>query len=43
MGFWGQNSIRGQALFQPLVAEGLFPAAASSKEAVASVVILRKE
>lgn len=26
MGFWGQNSIRGQALFQPLVEEGLFPA-----------------
>ena len=25
MGFWGQNSIRGQALFQPLVEEGLFP------------------
>ncbi len=27
MGFWGQNSIRGQALFQPLVEEGLFPRA----------------
>src|SRR4029078_10933436 len=27
MGFWGQNSIRGQALFQPLVEEGLFPEA----------------
>jgi acetyl-CoA acetyltransferase len=25
MGFWGQNSIRAQALFQPLVEEGLFP------------------
>ncbi len=25
MGFWGQNSIRGQALLQPLVEEGLFP------------------
>lgn len=25
MAFWGQNSIRGQALFQPLVEEGLFP------------------
>jgi len=25
MPFWGQNSIRGQALFQPLVEEGLFP------------------
>ena len=24
MGFWGQNSIRAQALFQPLVEEGLF-------------------
>lgn len=25
MAFWGQNSIRAQALFQPLVEEGLFP------------------
>ena len=25
MGFWGQNSIRAQALFQPLVEEGLLP------------------
>jgi acetyl-CoA acetyltransferase len=25
MGFWGQNSIRAQALFQPLVEEGKFP------------------
>ena len=25
MGFWGQNSIRAQALFQPLVEQGLFP------------------
>ncbi|MCW5747993.1 MAG: thiolase family protein [Alphaproteobacteria bacterium] len=25
MGLWGQNSIRAQALFQPLVEEGLFP------------------
>src|SRR4029453_5934407 len=25
MGFWGQNPIRAQALFQPLVEEGRFP------------------
>jgi len=25
MAFWGQNSIRAQALFQPLVEDGLFP------------------
>ena len=40
MGFWGQNSIRGQALFQPLVAAGLL-FGLSPAEALALGFVLR--